>query len=107
MIKFLFDKQWYDTWDQGMTYYRNIYFVVFPGVPILAMLYLYFFTSEPHCARWALPTAQLAHYPMNFELTIEILPLNGTILETKKKFQRKLIADPLACVVCFDILFLS
>jgi hypothetical protein len=44
IIKFLLDKQWYDTWDQGMTYYRNIYFVVFPGVPILAMLYLYFFT---------------------------------------------------------------
>jgi len=44
MIKFLFGKKWYDTWDQGMTYYRNIYFVVFPGVPVLAMLYLYFFT---------------------------------------------------------------
>jgi len=44
MIKFLFDKQWYNTWDHGMTYYRNIYFVVFPGVPILVMLYLCFFT---------------------------------------------------------------
>jgi hypothetical protein len=43
-MKNLFKKQWYISTENGMMYYRNIYFLIFPVLPIAFLAYFWYNT---------------------------------------------------------------